>query len=64
MKAEVVYVRSLGSLYECIWRDCSISDVLPFSVSAAAWTHDPNARKKRIIGENFISDVGLGSGVG
>jgi len=59
-----VYVRSLGPLCECIWRDYDILDVSPFPVSAAAWTHDPNARKKRITGENFISDVGLGSGVG
>ena len=49
-------------LRECIWRGCGISDVPPLSGSAAAWMYVPNARKKRITGENFISDVGLGVG--
>jgi hypothetical protein len=49
---------------EYIWWDCGISDLSPLSGSTAAWMHVQNTREKRIAGERFIFDVGLGSGVG
>jgi len=64
---EVASVRPLSSYVSTSGGFAVVRDVSPLSAAAgstAAWMHTvPNARKKRITGEKFIFDVGLGSGV-